>query len=127
MRTLTLGPQVVWSDGNNAIFHPMMAPANSGPFVKVRIHQEMRARTAGCSYKVYARTGDDGITWDNPVFLINTSVQSNGTLGASAWLDIATLLTTVKAYIQIGVLVVGTTAGINELCVASLRVDVKSA
>lgn len=57
MKTLTLGPQIVWSDGQNSLYHPYMAGSASADFAKGRFHLEMRNRTVNAKVRVCGTQG----------------------------------------------------------------------
>ncbi len=108
-----------------------MAGAPSTDMVQVRVHIEMRNRTANAKIRVAAQSSDDGIGWnDTQVVLVTGWTQANGITYGTAWINIQTAYTnasaTLRAFLRIGVECGGTTAGQNELCVVAVRVDVKS-
>ena len=107
--TLSLGAQVVWSDGANTLFHPMMAPVSSAGVKYVRVDTEQRNRTANAKIRIAARCTDDGVTFSG-----------------TTWIDVPALFQTMLAFIQLGVECGGTTAGQNELCLATIKVDIKA-
>ena len=130
MRLLSLGPQIVWSDGATSLNHPMMAGASTADFVQARFHIEMRNRTGGAKVRVVAQSSDDGVNWTDPwVVLVAGYTNTNGITFGTTWVTIQTAYTgasqTLRAFIRLGVEAGGVTAGVNELSVISLRADVK--
>lgn len=131
MRTLTLGPQVVWSDGATTLWHPMMSGVPTTDVVSVRVHIELRTKTANAKIRVAAQSSDDGVNWtDAQVVLNSTWTTTNGVTYSTSWVTLSTAYqtasATLRAFIRLGVECGGANAGQNELGVASLRVDVRS-
>lgn len=126
MKTLSLGPQIVWSDGSTALNHALMAGAASHEYAKGRFHLEVRNRTANAKVRVSGQYSDDGINWtDAWVPLITSWTQANGLTYGTVWIDIPAQFGTVRAFFRLGVECGGLNAGQNELCVVAVRADIK--
>lgn len=126
MKTLSLGPQIVWSDGANSLYHPLMAGAPSHDYAHGRFHLEVRNRTVNAKVRVVGQYSDDGISWtDSWAVLISGWTQANGLTYGTTWVDIPAQAATVRAFFRLGVECGGTTAGQNEICIVALRADIK--
>ena len=127
IKSITGGPQTVWSNGGTTTYHAAAAPVASTDAAEARVTQEMANKTTGITgVKVAVRYSNDLVSWDawGPVGGA-TGQTTNGTQHDDTWLNLRTGFT-VRRFAQLGWQVVATGATLNELCSMTYRFELKS-
>ena len=96
---------------------------DSNGISEVRAMLELEQRTANTKIQLAFRYSNDGINWDSANGIGNER-STNGVEMPTSWLSVVTGFTP-KILIQFGVLCGVTTGSVNELGVASLRLDTR--
>ena len=120
------GPQVLWTDGATALYHPITGPLESAQVAAVRPTTEVGARTGTILVDLVARYSKDGVTRDS-WFLVSgfTQLSANGISQLASWLDLTTGQS-VWRYVQLGFKASVASGTANQLCAIGWRFDTQA-
>jgi hypothetical protein len=121
------GPDVVWSQGSTTdyVFHPLSPPMPSGDVIAARVDTLMDQDTGNFKLRPALRYSFDGTNWDNSQYILSSYQTTTGVEVGTSFIDLTSLGSNPKTWMQFGVQVANESGGSREFCKAAIRVQVK--
>ena len=126
-RTLTFGPQTVWTQGSTstAMFIPLGGPVNSNELHSVRASFEFRDSSGDMKVRPAIQYADDpNGTWDTAEPFGPAYSSTEGDTYGTSFVDV-TALGTRKLFARLGAVCLNVSATQVELAKVSLRIDIE--